>query len=265
MPDLPPLALVHAFPLDSRLFDPVRPALEAAMQETGKPLITPDLRGFGSGPPLGDPPPRPDIGLYAEDLAAALDASGVDRAIVGGVSLGGYVALAFARRYPDRVAGLVLANTRSGPDDDAARERRAGIAARADTGDIAAGPDAIAPLVSGAASQDVHARLAEIAGSVPAGTVAWAQRAMAARPDSTALLAGLPVPVLVVVGEQDPITPPAVARAMVEAVETGGGTVDYAELPGAGHLTPAEDPDGFVAAVLGWWRPRFAQGRPVAL
>ena len=67
----------------------------------------------------------------------------------------------------------------------------------------------------------------------------------------------LPVPVLVVVGEQDAITPPAVARAMVEAVETGGGTVDYAELPGAGHLTPAEDPDGFVAAVLGWWRPRF--------
>jgi pimeloyl-ACP methyl ester carboxylesterase len=259
MPELPPLALVHAFPMDARMFDAVRSALDAA-----GPFITPDLRGFGAGPALGDPPPDPDIALYAADLAAELDARGIERAVVGGVSLGGYVALAFARRHPDRVAGMVLANTRSGADDEAARERRAGVAARADAGDIAAGADAIGPLVAPGAGDDVRARLAEIAGSVPAATVGWAQRAMAARPDSTAVLAGLRVPVLVVVGERDAITPPAAARQMVDTITEAGGTVDYVELPGVGHLTPAEEPDGFADAVLTWLGRRFAAGATAA-
>jgi len=177
----------------------------------------------------------------------------MDRAVVGGVSMGGYVALALLRRHPDRVRGLVLVDTRSGPDDEAAVERRQGGANRADGGDIASGPDAIAPLVADGTADDVRASLSAIAGSVPAATVAWAQRAMAGRPDSTAVLAAADVPVLVVVGERDAVTPPAAAREMASAASDA----ELVELPGVGHLTPAEDPAGFAGAVTGWLSRRF--------
>lgn len=244
----PPLVLLHAFPLDARLFDAVRPGLARRVR-----LITPDLRGFGVGPPLGDPPPVPDLGLLADDVVAGLDEAGIDRAIVGGVSMGGYVALAILRRHPDRVAGLVLADTRSGPDDPAALERRHSAAQRADAGDIASGTAAVTPLVAPGTPASIIAGLAEMAEAVPAGTIGWAQRAMAARPDSTAALAGCPAPVLVVVGERDAVTPPDVARQMAAAAPEA----ELVELPGLGHLTPAEDPDAFSDVVNGWLTRRF--------
>lgn len=244
----PPLVLMHAFPLDSRMFDGIRPALAARTR-----LLTPDLRGFGAGPPLGAVAATPDLSVFADDLLADLDAAGIDRAVVGGVSMGGYVALNLLRRHPDRIAGLVLADTRSGADDDAARERRRGAAERADRGEIASGPDAVAPLVAPGTPDLVRAQLAAIAGAVPAPTIAWGQRAMAARPDSTAALAAATVPVLVVVGEQDAVTPPEVARTMAAAAPEA----ELVELPGAGHLSPAEDPAGFADALIGWLSRRF--------
>ena len=244
------LVLLHAFPFDSRLFDAVHPALATATT-----VLTPDLRGFGAGPALGDPAPDPDLGLLADDVVAALDAVDVDRAVVGGVSMGGYVALALLRRHPERVAGLVLADTRSGPDAPAAAQRRHEVAAAADRGEVAAGRAAIAPLIADDAPANVRERLAGIAGDVPPETIAWAQRAMAARPDSTPLLAAAGVPVLIIVGERDAVTPPQVARDMAAA--STGDLVELVELPGVGHLTPAEDPDGFAAAVTGWLSRRF--------
>ena len=174
----PPLVLLHAFPLDARLFDPIRSAVETRVR-----LLTPDLRGFGAGltlsePLPSDPLPTPDLGLLADDVVAELDAAGIDRAIVGGVSMGGYVALTVLRRYPDRVAGLVLANTRCGADDSAALERRLAAARRADNADIATGIDAIAPLIADTTPGNVRAELARIAGAVPAATIGWAQRAL---------------------------------------------------------------------------------------
>ena len=240
------LVLLHAFPFDSRMFDSVRADLSAAAT-----MLTPDLRGFGSGPPLGDA--TPDLALLADDVVDAMDAAGMHRAVLGGVSMGGYVALALLRRHPERVKGLVLVDTRSGPDDAAAVERRQGVAARADGGDVASGPDAIAPLVAAGSSDDIRATLAAIADSVPAATIAWAQRAMAARPDSTAVLAAASVPVLIMVGEQDTVTPLAAAREMAAAARDA----ELVELPGVGHLTPAEDPDGFAVVVLDWLSRRF--------
>jgi len=240
------LVLLHAFPFDSRMFDSVRADLSAAAT-----VLTPDLRGFGSGPPLGDA--TPDLALLADDVVAAMDAAGIDRAVLGGVSMGGYVALALLRRHPERVKGLVLVDTRSGPDDAAAVERRQGVAARADGGDVASGPDAIAPLVAAGSSDDIRATLAAIADSVPAATIAWAQRAMAGRPDSTAVLAAASVPVLIVVGEDDAVTPPAAAHEMAAAARDA----ELVEVPGAGHLTPAEDPEGFAVVVLDWLSRRF--------
>ena len=245
---MPPLVLLHAFPLDSRLFDPVRTPLAGWVR-----LLTPDLRGFGAGAALGDPPPAPDLGLLADDVLALLDAEGIARAIVGGVSMGGYVALAFLRKYPDRVAGLVLADTRSGADDAAALERRGLAAARADTGDIATGGEAITPLIADGTAGPVRDDLARIAGEVPAPTIAWAQRAMAARPDSSDVLAATHVPVLIVVGERDAVTPPAVARQLAALA----AEAELVELSGVGHLTPAEDPAGFADALIGWLARRF--------
>jgi len=244
----PPLVLLHAFPLDSRMFDRIRPAVAARVR-----LLTPDLRGFGSGPALGDPPPPPDLALLAADVLAELDAAGIDRAIVGGVSMGGYIALAMLRSHPDRIAGLVLADTRSGADDAAALDRRRAAAQRADNGDIASGPDAVAPLLAAATAATIRAELATVAGGVPAATVGWAQRAMAARPDCTDVLAAARVPVLIVVGEQDAITPPAAARAMAAVA----AQAELVELPGAGHLSPAEDAAGFADALVGWLGRHF--------
>ena len=240
------LVLLHAFPFDSRMFDSVRADLSAAAT-----MLTPDLRGFRSGPPLDDA--TPDLALLADDVVDAMDAAGMDRAVLGGVSMGGYVALALLRRHPKRVKGLVLVDTRSGPDDAAAVERRQGVAARADGGDVASGPDAIAPLVAAGSSDDIRATLAAIADSVPAATIAWAQRAMAGRPDSTAVLAAASVPLLIVVGEDDAVTPPAAAHEMAAAARDA----ELVELPGAGHLTPAEDPEGFAVVVLDWLSRRF--------
>ena len=244
----PPLVLLHAFPLDSRLFDRVRPAIAARTV-----LLTPDLRGFGAGPDLGDPPPEPDLGLLADDVVALLDSAGHDRAIIGGVSMGGYVALAVLRRHPDRVAGLVLADTRAGADDAAALDRRRTAAARADAGDIATGQDAVAPLIAAGTADDITVELAGIAGSVPPATIAWGQRAMAARPDSADLLVATGVPVLIVVGELDAVTPPAVAKHMAALAPEA----ELVELPRVGHLTPAEDAAGFADAVTGWLTRRF--------
>jgi pimeloyl-ACP methyl ester carboxylesterase len=230
------------------MFDPVRDALAAKVR-----LLTPDLRGFGDGPSLSGPVPEPSLALLAEDVLAELDGSGIDRAIFGGVSMGGYIAMAVLRRHPERVAGLLLVDTRSGADDAAALERRRAAAERADHDDIAAGADAIAPLVAPGSDPALTEWLAGIAGAVPAATIGWAQRAMAARPDSTELLAGIGFPVLVVVGENDTVTPPAAARQMAATAPEA----ELVELPGVGHLSPAEDPAGFADAVLGWLSRRF--------
>ena len=182
-----------------------------------------------------------------------LDAEGIGQAIIGGVSMGGYAALAFLRKYPDRVAGLVLADTRSGADDAAALDRRYSAATGPIGGDIAAGADAIAPLIADGTPDEVRDELARIAAGVPAPTIGWAQRAMAARPDSSEILAATHVPVLVIVGELDAITPPAVARQMAALAPEA----ELVELPGVGHLSPAEDPAGFADALPRWLVRRF--------
>lgn len=240
--------LLHAFPLDSRMFDSVRPLLVDHLE-----LITFDFRGFGNGPALGDPPPTPDVTVFADDVIARLDELGIDQAIIGGVSLGGYVALALLRDHPDRVAGLVLVDTRSGADDAAALDRRRLAAERADAGEIATGTAAITPLIAHPTPEQIRAELAAIAGSVPAGTVAWTQRAMAARPDTTEVLAGSTVPVLVMVGEHDAITPPSAAALMADAADNA----ELVQLPGVGHLSPAEDPAGFAGMLLSWLTRHF--------
>jgi len=238
-----PVVLLHAFPLDRTMWAPVAGRLAAA----SVPSVAVDLPGLGESP-LPDAPP--DLAVSADAVARVLDALDVPRAVVAGVSMGGYVALAFARRHRERLAGLALVDSKAEADGDEARANRERIAT-AVLGE--AGTRALAPMLDGllgatshATRPDLVARVRALLAAAPPAGVAWSQRAMAARPDAGAELARIAVPAAVVVGEEDGLTPPAAARAAASALPDAVLTV----VPGAGHLSPLEAPDDVAAALL---------------
>jgi pimeloyl-ACP methyl ester carboxylesterase len=211
------------------------------------PLIAPDLRGFGATPLSDD---EPSVDVYADDVVAELDRRGIDQAVVGGVSLGGYIVMSMLRRYPTRVAAVVLADTKAAADTAEAAANRLRIADQV----VAEGSarvlvDELAPRLVGSTTRsrrpDVLARVTELVRSASPAAVAWAQRAMAARPDSSDVLAQASLPALVLVGAEDEITPENDARAMVERMSAARLVV----LPEAGHLSPMETPTAFASAV----------------
>lgn len=236
-----PVVLLHAFPLSSAMWLAQREGLAATCR-----VITPDLRGFG-GSRLGED--EPSVDAMADDVAALLDQEGIDQAVVGGLSMGGYVTMAFCRRHPDRVLGVVLADTKAGPDPQPARDNRERIAQAVLSGGTDVLLTDVLPALMGPTTKDRRAmvvgRVKGLVQSAPPGAVAWAQRAMAARPDSAATLAALKVPLLVIVGEEDELAPPAEAEAMVRAAPHGRLEV----IPKAGHLSAVEQPEAFNAAV----------------
>ncbi len=240
-----PIVLLHAFPLSARMWDDVVPALRGAGE-----VLAPDLPGFGGRPA---PASEPSVGAYADDVARHLDEAGADRAVLCGLSMGGYVAMAFARRHPERLAGLVLADTKASADPERARDNRERIATtllaertpRVLLEDVAPG---LVGETTKLRRPDVVARVRRLVSEAAPEGVAWAQRAMARRPASFETLAALQVPALVVVGEQDALTPVADARAMVDAVPDGRLVV----LPDAGHLPAMESPAEFADAVLAY-------------
>lgn len=243
-----PLVLLHAFPLSSAMWHAQREELSDVCR-----VLTPDLRGWG-GSPLGDDEPSVDV--MADDVAAYLGAKNIDRAVVGGQSMGGYVAMALLRRHPGRLRGLILADTKAGPDPEAARANRERIAARLlDDG----GPDVLLEDVfPGLLGTTTKERRALIAGRVrglvqaaPAPAAAWALRAMAGRPDSFDTLRGSSVPALVVVGDEDQLSTAADAEAMAEALPDAR----LVTIPQAGHLSAVEHPEKFNAAVRDFVAP----------
>jgi pimeloyl-ACP methyl ester carboxylesterase len=233
-----PLLLIHAFPLSGAMWEPQIAALASAYR-----LIAPDLRGFGASPAV---PGTASLDHYADDLAGLLEQLGLEHVSVAGLSMGGYIAFALLRRHRERVDALILADTRSQPDTDdgrRAREENARLAEQRGAGAIA---DQMLPkLLAPSASEQLRAQVRRIIEANDGAGIAAALRAMAARPDSTPLLATIAVPTLVVVGAEDGITPPSDARAMHTAI--AGSRL--AELPGAGHLSNLEASGAFNAAV----------------
>ncbi|MFI0422159.1 alpha/beta fold hydrolase [Spongiactinospora sp. 9N601] len=236
-----PVVLLHAFPLSSAMWLAQREGLAASCR-----VITPDLRGFG-GSVLNDEPPSIDV--MADDVAALLDAEGVERAVVGGLSMGGYVTMAFCRRHPDRLLGVILADTRAAADQEQARANRERIAAAVSANGNAILLDEVLPGLVGPTTRQrrgmVFGRVRGLVQAAPPGAVAWAQRAMAGRADSFDTLRDLKVPALVIVGEEDQMTTPADAEAMAEAVPDSRLTV----IEAAGHLSAVEQPEAFNRAV----------------
>ncbi|MCP2252418.1 Pimeloyl-ACP methyl ester carboxylesterase [Prauserella aidingensis] len=313
MADLP-LVLLHAYPLDARMWNAVRGPLSARTR-----VITPDQRGMGRSPfpdsassenassdsassdtrssgnstqdtaspdsasqdtanpgtaspdsasstatAPGTASPgtasgggvdrEPSLDDAARDVVALLDRLELDRVVLGGCSMGGYLTMAVLRAAPERVGGLVLIDTKAEADTDEARANRLSVADRAESEGVSDWlADAMLPNLLSEPTRErqpeVEALVRElIASQQPAG-VAWAQRAMAARPDSTETLRGADVPALVIVGERDGLTPPDAARSMAEVLPSGR----LETIPDAGHLTPLEAPDAVAAAITDWY------------
>jgi len=233
----PPLLLLHAFPLGLIMWDAQASALADSHQ-----VIRFDCRGFGGSPP-GD-------GLLtmeriADDAAGVLDRLGLPSAAVAGVSMGGYAALAMVRRHPDRIRALVLADTRAGADSPEAKANRAAQAEKVRRDGAAAIADAVLPKLLGATSHrerpELVARVRRIIEANPPRGITDALAGLAARADSTPTLREIRVPTLVVVGEEDAITPLADA----EALQRGIAGSRLAVIPRAGHLSSLENPEEF--------------------
>jgi 3-oxoadipate enol-lactonase len=236
-----PVVFLHAFPLDSRMFEPQAEALAGFRH-----LITPDFPGFGRSPRA---PAQPDMRYYAEGVRGLLDRLKLDRAVLGGVSMGGYVVFECLRLFPERVTGLVLANTRPEPDSDEIRENRRKMARRVAEEGVEVLVELqmerlLAPDTIENDERVVERVRAMILESNPNGVVA-ALGAMRERPDSTPLLGKIEVPTLVIGGEQDGISSPEVMGAMAEKIPDSR----HVTLSNAGHLSNLEAPDGFNTAL----------------
>ena len=206
-------------------------------------LIMPDLRGHGQSEATAEA----SMGQYADDLAALLDTLGQREPVVlVGLSMGGYVAFEFYRRYPARVHALVLADTRASADSEEARAGRYRSAEKAlHEGSQAIADEMLPKLFAPDAPEALREEWRAIMAAMPPEGVAAALRAMAERADSTGDLRTINRPVLVIVGREDRITPVADAAAMAE--EIAGAELET--IPDAGHLSPVEQPARFVAVL----------------
>jgi len=240
--DRVPVLLIHGYPLSNMLWDMQMVDLVDIAR-----LIAPDLRGHG----MTDPTEPPySMGLFAEDCADLLEQLGIEGPVViGGLSMGGYIAFEFCRRYPERVAGLILAATRAGADSPEAKEARdqaTGVAIAEGTAAIVEGmlPKLLAP-----DNYETQPELVEYVRDMMLETsedgVVGALTAMRDRPDSTPDLPALDIPVLILHGAEDQLIPLAEAEAMQAALPKAKLVV----VPGAGHLPNLEQPEIFNDAV----------------
>jgi pimeloyl-ACP methyl ester carboxylesterase len=252
------VVFLHGFPLDGSMWHPQL----SALADQGWRTLAPDLRGFGDTE-INDMPgevctgrrvggriahqnePVLTMGCLADDVAEFIAGETDGRAVVCGLSMGGYVAFELWRRHPDRVRALVLADTRAQADDDEGRENRMRTAQAVRR----AGAEPVAKtMVSMLMADATKSRAPELVREVrqmmldtPPRTLIAALAGMAARHDVTAELPEINVPTLVLVGEEDDITPPEIVRAMADAIPGAS----FRQIPDAGHLPNLEQPESF--------------------
>jgi 3-oxoadipate enol-lactonase len=210
------------------------------------PVVAPEAPGFGARPTHAGW----SIQSAAADVAGLIAAATPTRnAYVMGLSMGGYIALSLASRHPERIAGLILADTRADADDAAARSARLdAVSALASGGRTTYLSRLLPRLVGPSAPAEVRDELAACAERQPTQAFIDALRALADRPDRRADLAGIAVPTLVIVGSDDIVTPPAAARELARGITRA----QLIEIPAAGHLTALERPALVADAVAGF-------------
>jgi len=238
-----PVVLLHAFPFDREMWRPQHGPLSAEDFR----VLAPDFPGFGQSTSGNG---EFTIDDAADVIADFLTSLKIDRAVIGGLSMGGYVAMAFARKHPSHVAALILADTRAAADDETAREgRNKAIAAVKANGPAAFGESMLPKLLS-EQTQKTTSRVVEfvrkLATRQTAPAVIAALLALRDRADAVASLESIPVPTLILVGEFDAVTPPLAAARLAAHIKGS----ELAHIPEAGHLSNVENPDVFNAAVI---------------
>ncbi len=240
--DGPPVLLLHAFPLNSGQWDHQVEALKDRYR-----FVTPDLKGFG-GSDAPDDASAYSMDSFADEVKAVLEELGIDKVTVVGLSMGGYIALAFWRKYRDSVNAFVLADTKAGADPPEGKEKRTTqqeqVRSEGTAGLTEALGGALISETTRNSKPDVVDRVRKLMDNPPAGFIG-ALEAMKNRPDSIGDLASIDVPTLVIVGEADGITPPDAARALHEGI--GGSRLVV--IPEAGHLSNLESPAAFTGAL----------------
>jgi 3-oxoadipate enol-lactonase len=226
----PPVVLVHGFPLDRRVFAGVAETLAENFR-----VVNVDMLGFGES--TSDKPFTLDD--QAKAVHETLQARGLLPCVLAGLSMGGYVALAFHRRFAGDLDGLILIDTKASADTAEAKEGRnkmAELAKREGSGAVAA--QMLPKMLASKPDPAKKDRLTEIMHACPATTISNALMAMRDRPDYTPDLATMSVPLLVITGSEDQIAPVDVGRAVAKAAPQG----KFTEITGAGHMAPLEKP-----------------------
>ena len=235
-----PVVLLHAFPLNRTMWEPQIAALFGECR-----CIVPDLRGFGNSPKSGPY----SMDRHADDVATLLDALQIEQAVIGGLSMGGYIALALWRRHRSRIRALVLADTRAASDTPEGKQKRDELISLARAEGAGAVAEKQITGLMGKSTREKQPELVDRIQALMAGEsvdgIVGALEAMRGRPDSTGMLQEIDVPTLVVVGEEDVITPVKEARAMHQAIR--GSRLEI--IPEAGHLSNLERPAAFNAAL----------------
>jgi len=237
------VVLLHAFPLNATLWQP-----QVAAAPDGWRLVARDLPGFGTS----TAPAAVSMDGMARSVLRLLDAVGIQQAVIGGVSMGGYLTLALYRLAPERFSGMILADTRATADTEAQVEGRRTMQALVREKGPSAIADEMLPKLLGKTTQRERPELLDqvrtmIEGNT-AAAISGALEAMVGRPDSTDLLPSISVPTLVVCGEEDVLTPPPDSKALHEGIP-GSRLV---MIPGAGHLSNLEAPEPFTGALSGF-------------
>ena len=233
-----PVVLIHGFPLNAEMWQP-----QLRRVPKGFRFIAPDLRSFGESDV--DAASLPTMGDYAADVIGLLDALEVERCVIGGLSMGGYVTFALFRAAPERFSGMLLADTRSQADTPAGRESRQAMAQVVRTEGVRAIADQMIPKLLGETTRrenpDIATLVRQVIEANPPSAIEGALNALMTRPDSTPDLGRIACPTLIVVGGEDTLTPPADSQALHEAISRS----HYAVVPAVGHLSNLEDSEGF--------------------
>jgi pimeloyl-ACP methyl ester carboxylesterase len=236
-----PLLLIHGYPFDHTMWFSTIASLGSKAK-----VIAPDLPGFGKSPVLSDK--KPGMEAYAQFLIDHLDANKHDQVVIAGMSMGGYVALAFAEKFPDRLCGLGLISSQAAADTAEGKAARKDTIQKIRDKGISAVTEAIIPKLFAnekIASSDLRQYPEQGAEKAGGDGLIWALRAMADRPDRGHVLASLEIPVLVLHGSEDKIVPIEKARAMAAVCPKP----IFVEVEGAGHATPLEAPDQVAAGL----------------
>ena len=246
-----PVIFIHAFPLNQRMWDHQVEFLKNSCR-----VITLDLRGFGES---DAPAAQYSLADMASDVRGLMKRLSIDKAVLAGLSMGGYISMAFYREYPEAVLGLVLSDTRTSADTEEGRARRFASAEKAEREGAAAIASDMVPVLLGRTSLESRPEVVErvklMVESNRSHGVAAAQRAMADRLNSERLLASVNFPVLLICGAEDTLSPPEEMEAMRQSIPGSSLKV----IDGAGHLPNIEQPDRFDEILLEFIarQPRF--------